>query len=135
MSPSGFSIFQACSRMLRCLCCKDLISASRLKKGISGCLATMPEAEHGASSKILSKGRPSHQDDFEASPRSTCTLSECKRRRSKLPLILPRRSPSSSSASISQFANSNKCAVLPPGAAHASKIRSPGWGFKRIAAN
>ena len=89
----------------------------------------MPDALQGASSKMPSNGSPFHQvPGCAASAASTCAA--CKPMRCNVSLIRSQRAASISSAVTSWFPSSSRCAVLPPGAAHASSSRSPSCGLR-----
>ena len=101
------------------------MSSGRRSQRTSGWRRTMPEALHGASSRMASNGRPSHQARGVARRRrpaaAACRLQAVQRVAARA----ARRCGSLSSASRSRSASSSRCAVLPPGAAQASSTRAP----------
>ncbi|MCY1540743.1 hypothetical protein D9M68_764010 [compost metagenome] len=85
----------------------------------------MPEAVHGASSRMASNRAPSHQS--AGRPASATTTLAFKPRRASVSSMRRLRTASTSSAVTSTApgpARSIRCAVLPPGAAQASSTRS-----------
>ncbi len=105
------------------VCAKAAMSVARRSQRTSGWRRTMPDALQGASSRMASKGRPSHQDD--GSPASAARHRACRPSRASDSSHLTRRAASLSSASTSRSASSSRWAVLPPGAAQASRTRAP----------
>ena len=98
------------------------MSVGRRSQRTSGCRRTMPEAVHGASSKIASYRWPSHQSAGRLA--SPITSLARRPRRARFCVMRSQRRASMSSAVTSQSAISSRCAVLPPGAAQASRIFS-----------
>ena len=127
--PPGRSSGQRVARKWDWIAANCAISLSRRNQRTSGWRRTMPEAVHGASSKIASNGWPPqcvcHQSCGR--PASAASTWACSPKRSSVPRIRSQRSGSTSSAvtcrAASGPAHSSKCAVLPPGAAHASRTR------------
>jgi hypothetical protein len=98
-------------------------SSGRRSQRMSGWRRTMPDALHGASSRIASKGRPSHQCAVAGVGRLHLRLQV---QAGSVSWMRGMRFGSLSSASRSRSASSSRCAVLPPGAAQASSTRAPG---------
>ncbi|MNT47557.1 hypothetical protein D3C72_1842810 [compost metagenome] len=109
------------------------ISPLRRSQRTSGWRRTIPEAEHGASSKMASncctpwRACTTGSQVFTSSALAT-TTSAARPRRCKVPSMRSARFASISSATTSKLfgvgADSSRCAVLPPGAAQASSTCS-----------
>ena len=93
----------------------------------------MPLAVQGASSSTASNGLPSHQRAISAA--SHTPTSALSARRERFSLMRGARCGSDSRAVTEQSASSSRCAVLPPGAAQASRMRSPERGARNRPAN
>ena len=121
MRPPGRSKGHSARSICACTVASWAMSSSRRSHRTSGWRRTIPEAVQGASSKMPSNSTPSHQAcGFAASPWRTWA---CRPKRCKLAWIFSRRWASLSIAKTWASASSSKWAVLPPGAAQASKMR------------
>ena len=98
------------------------MSLARRNQRKSGWRRLMPDALHGASTKMASKGLPSHQAPLR---RASPTLSSARRfKRVSVSCTRSSRVASLSNATRSSSPSSSRCAVLPPGAAQASNTRA-----------
>ena len=97
------------------------MSLARRSQRTSGWRRTMPEAEHGASKRIASNGWPSHQ--VLGCAASATTISALSPKRWRFWSMRSQRLASMSNAMTWEPGSnsSSKCAVLPPGAAQASR--------------
>ena len=132
--PGASSGHRACSKSC-CVLLTACISASVRNNLMSGCRRITPVAEQGASSRIRSKGTPSHQAcGFKPSPwikvawrfnrfRLSCTRARRLRSMSKL-------TQAAKSGCVYRIWH-----VLPPGAQHASSNRRPGFKSKSDTVN
>ena len=100
------------------------MSVARRCSLMSGWRRMMPVAEHGASSRMRSKATPSHHCDGVA-PHRPRRVRRARPSRSRFSRTRASREASESSAVTRASARSSRCAVLPPGAAQASRMRSP----------
>ena len=139
-TPPGRSTVQVASSRRACSCSSASRSAARRCSRMSGCRRTTPVAEHGASSRIASKLKPSHQSAGKvASAARTCTRppatgSATPERRRFSSIRGSRRGSRSRASSSSSGSRSSRCTALPPGAAQASRTRAPCSGASASAA-
>ena len=120
--PRGVERGASCSRA------KRSTSPARCRHLPSGCRRTTPDAVQGTSSRMRSNGRavPPRCGAPGIALRRRARGDRASRRRVEvLARCAQAARRSTSSASRSTSARSSRCAVLPPGAAHASSTRMP----------